>query len=116
MYERTDISESIYKEVLEKLFINQLNGKMSIVLISAGKREENLTRLKTTQIRDVSLASYKKSVKNYMLWMTWLALVEDSTQWNLNVHISLEWWACVYNYEDNIKKRSRKIVNKIMNK
>ena len=32
-----------------------------------------------------------KSLKNNALWMTWIDWVDDSTQWFLNVHKSLEW-------------------------
>ena len=40
--------------------------------------------------------------------MTWLDLVEDSTQWVWNIHMSLEWLTWVYNDENNIENFSIK--------
>ena len=46
--------------------------------------------------------------------MTGLDWVEESTNWFLNVHMSLEWWTLVYNDKDNINNVIEIGVNKSM--
>ena len=48
--------------------------------------------------------------------MTKLNLAEDSTQWVLNVHISLEWWTWVYNDGVNIENGIGNSLKKTMYK
>ena len=41
-----------------------MNGKFSIVMVSAEKREDNTNRLNTTPIREVALASSKQDLQD----------------------------------------------------